>query len=74
MPIVFCRERDELEKRISDLLRKISENSAKASQIAQHEEPHSKTFAQLHEEDNLLRARLDALKSSLELHRDCHNC
>ena len=74
MPIVVCRERDELEKQISGLLREISDNSAKASQIAQHDEPQVTAFVQLHNEDNLLRARLEALKFCLELHKDCHQC
>jgi hypothetical protein len=75
MTLAFCRERDELEKRMSALLRSLSENSSKAAKLARKPGPEtSQEFASLHNADTLLRERLETLKSCLELHRDCHGC
>jgi hypothetical protein len=73
--LVVCRERDELEKEINALLRLMSENSTTAGRLAQHPKPETEAqFRSLHNEDTLLRERIDSLKYCLQLHKDCHGC
>jgi hypothetical protein len=75
MPLAFCRERDELEKQINSLIRLVSENSTKAADLALHPGPETDPqFQSLHNEDVLLRTRLETLKYCLQLHKDCHGC
>jgi hypothetical protein len=75
MPLVVCQERDELEKHINALLRRLSENSTRAADIAQRTGPESSAvFNALHNADSLLRERLETLKYCLQLHKDCHGC
>jgi hypothetical protein len=76
MQLPACRERDELEKQIGELLRVLSENSTKASDLAKGDKPSAVVteFAAIHHEDTLLRDRLETLKYCVQLHKDCHGC
>jgi hypothetical protein len=75
MPLSVCRERDELEKQINALLRQVSENSRKASHLAQDSSPGTDAeFKSLHNEDTLLKERCETLKYCLQLHKDTHGC
>jgi hypothetical protein len=75
MKLVFCRERDELEKRIAASLRLLSENSTKAAALAKKptRESHLE-FSALHSQDTRLRDEVKTLKDCLQLHKDCHGC
>jgi hypothetical protein len=75
MVLVVCRERDELEKQINAQLRLMSENSTKAAKLAHHPEPETEAqFRSLHNEDALLKERIETLKYCLQLHKDWHGC
>jgi hypothetical protein len=76
MVLSVCRERDELEKQINALLRSLSQNSRKAAGLAMGAKPSTDAaeFGSLHQDDVLLRERLEALKYCLQLHKDCHGC
>jgi hypothetical protein len=75
MPLAVCHERDELEREISASLRAMSRNSRTASEIAQQSGPQTDVqFKSLHNEDIVLRERIETLKYCLQLHKDCHGC
>jgi hypothetical protein len=70
-----CRERDELEKRISAVVHEMSQNSKAAGKLATHEPAGgAQAFDDLHARDIVLAVKLQILRECLRLHEDCHGC